>query len=458
MGDVLTRRDLFKLAGALVISNGVLHVNAEKAMAAGESDVKHPAQPWWVKEVDKPTTEIDWQNMQRFDEYKTTRGSFADYVGKDKNDQLTALQAANIKQNITDQKAGFKLRDYALNDSWLPGTLSKSFLGPQKTLTPQQRGVPKWTGTPEEAAEMIRAALRHMGAASVGFVQLEEGTTRKLIYAHDPAPDKKELLFQNTDTPSETATQRIIPYMAEWAIVYTVQMSGETLRSAPSETACQTTLLTYARANAIQSQLQEFLRGLGYMGLGEATINALAISPALGVLAGLGEMSRTNRMISPEYGTMVRVFKVLTDLPLATDKPINAGIMQFCKSCKKCATACPSGALSMETEPTWQVAGPWSNPGHKAWFEDSTKCMTFWRQNTNNCTSCFAACPFAKNDQALMHSMVKAAIAGTPSLDAMIKSMDDALGYGKPTDPEEWWTLDLPEYGIDSNRGHVDRV
>jgi epoxyqueuosine reductase len=453
MESLFSRRDILKLAMAAAVTGPVANPYLDRLLTVESSDPLHPLRPWWVKEVNNPTTEINWDQLQRFDEWRTTRGSFADYVGKDRNDQLTALQTETIKKNIIANKPGFKLRDYALNDCWNNGAIAKSFLGPGKSATPEQRGVPKWTGTPEEAAEMIRAMLVHAGAAQVGFVHLDD-KTRKLVYGHDPAPDKKELRFADVDQPSENDTTRIIPNKAEWVIVYTIQMSGETLRSAPSETACQTTSLTYSRSNNIQAQLQEFLRGLGYYGLGEATTNALGIAPAFGVLAGLGELGRTNRLISPEHGTMVRVFKLITNLPLPSSKPIDAGILQFCKVCKKCAEACPSGALSMEMEPTWQVKGPWNNPGHKAWFEDSTKCMTYWRQITNNCTTCFSVCPFAKKDKALVHALVKAAIAGTPAFDAAFRNMDDMLGYGKPTDPESWWKQDLAEYGIDSTRAH----
>jgi hypothetical protein len=57
-----------------------------------------------------------------------------------------------------------------------------------------------------------------------------------------------------------------------------------------------------------------------------------------------------------------------------------------------------------------------------------------------------------------VHTLVKAAVAGTPIFDGTFKAMDDALGYGTPTDPEGWWKLDLAEYGIDTNRGHVNKV
>ena len=202
----------------------------------------------------------------------------------------------------------------------------------------------------------------------------------------------------------------------------------------------------------VQAELQDFLRGLGDHGLGESSTNALGIAPAFGVMAGLGELSRLNRLVTPEFGPMARVFKMVTNLPVATDKPINAGIMEFCSHCKKCAEACPSGALSLDDQPSWDTKGPWNNPGHKAYFEDSVKCMTYWKDAGTNCGICFAVCPFAKDDKAWIHEWVKASIAAAPVTDGFIRSMDDAFGYGAQKDPKEWWELDLPEYGRDSYR------
>jgi len=42
----------------------------------------------------------------------------------------------------------------------------------------------------------------------------------------------------------------------------------------------------------------------------------------------------------------VRISGVITDLPVASDKPIDFGLQEFCKTCKICATECPAGALS----------------------------------------------------------------------------------------------------------------
>jgi reductive dehalogenase len=388
--------------------------------------------------------------MQRYNETNTVRKAMPGYVGNDEVDRYTEVGKKNELQRMLDNVDGYTLKDQALSaahGAFKPE--SRSFIR-TAVKTPEDRGVPKWTGTPEEASRIIRAAMRHFGAGIVGFVELDDNT-RKLIYGYDP--DGKELVFTDDPVASETETQRFIPNSCKYVIVYTMQMSQESMRRSPTITGSQTTTLAYRRLEEVQRSTQDFLTGLGYQGLGEATTNALGIAPAFGVLAGLGEMSRLNRMISPEYGPMMRVSKVLTDLPVATDKPIDAGIMEFCKHCKKCAEACPSEALSFDDEPTWEVRGGWNNPGHKAYFEDATKCMTYWREVAgSNCGICFSVCPFAKKDKSWIHEWVKMGTAVAPFADSFFRSMDDAFGYGVKASSEDWWHLDLPEYGVDSNQ------
>jgi reductive dehalogenase len=450
----ITRRDFFRLmgfgAGAAVISSAA-KPRAPLASFTGDAysdPAGRPQRPWWVKTVAEPTIEIDWEVMQRYNERTgTVRGpGMAGYVGADEVGRLSEAAAKNELQRMLDDVDGYTLKDQALADAHQG--VGRSFLGPQKAATPEERGVPKWAGSPDEAAKIIRSALRHFGAATVGFIELDKNT-RKLIYGVDP--DGKELVFTDGPIAFETETVRYIPNACKYAIVYTVQMSTETMRRCPTVTGSQTTSLAYRRGEVIQASLQEFLRGLGYQCLAESSTNALGIAPAFGVMAGLGELSRLNRLITPEFGPMVRVFKALTDLPVAVDKPIDAGIMEFCKRCKKCAEACPSESLSFDDEPTWEVQGGWNNPGHKAYFENAVTCMAYWREQAGtNCGICFAVCPFAKKDKAWIHEWVKAGASSAPALDGFFRSMDDAFGYGAQASGEEWWNLDLPEYGIDS--------
>ncbi|MFU8840093.1 MAG: reductive dehalogenase [Nitriliruptoraceae bacterium] len=462
----VSRRDFFRLTGGtagVVAASAAISKGAsspafaqgldEAAQGANGGDSIHK-RPWWVRTVDEPTTEIRWGEKERISEMtRTVRGpGLAGYVGEERVEQMGAISAENKLRRILDNEPGYGLRDWSLNAA-NGGTarVPMTFLPPREGIdTPESLGVPRWEGTPTENANMIRAALRHMGAATVGFVELDPDTTEKLIYSQDP--DGKVLEFEDVDLGYETDDKRVIPLSARWVITYTVQMSEETMRLSPTPIGGQTTGICYARFTQIQAMLQRFLVGIGYEALGEASINALGISPAFGVLAGLGEMSRLNRMITPEFGPMVRVFKLVTDLPLEPTKPIDAGIMRFCETCKICAEECPSDSLSFEDEPFWETRGDWNEPGHKAWFEDSPSCMEYWRTGPGtNCGICFSVCPYAKKDETLVHGLVKATSATTGLFNGFFRSMDDAFGYGE-RDPAEWWSLDLPEYGIDTQR------
>lgn len=451
----ITRRDFLRIAGITGVSAGAAGLPSSPLkpatpLTANEDPAGRSLRPWWVQTVDEPTVEINWDQMTRFDARNAMRGQgLLKHIGEEELDRLTKIAAAKEKQRILDNVPGYTLKDQALSAAqYRPNSCHRYFLGPQAAQTPEDRDVPKWSGSSEEAARILRAAMRHFGAATIGFVELNE-RTRKLIYSHDP--DGKELVFEDADEAYETGEKRVIPNKARWVIVFTVRMSPETFKRAPTVTASQTTSLAYSRGLQIQNKTQEFLRGLGYQCLGEAVVNGLGISPAFAVMAGLGELSRANRLITPEFGPMVRIFKLITDLPLVADKPINAGIMEFCKQCKKCAEACPADALSFEDETTWNVQGDWNNPGHRAYFENSIKCYTYRLEETGtNCGICFAVCPFSKKDKAWIHNWVKATIALAPATDGFFRSMDDAFSYGAQKDPEEWWRLDLPEYGINT--------
>jgi len=421
---------------------------------------------WWVKSVDEPTIEVDWDNMQRYDARYVPQVYYANYVGQDVADNLNKLSEDRRNQWIIENKPGYTLPDRALEIGSNRGSAAPEFFldlsspakfgsRASKAFTPSDIGVPRWEGTPEENARMIRAAAKYFGAGAVGFVELDSHT-EKLIYSYDS--DGKKIEFEDVDLAYETDNKRVIPNKARWVIVFSVQMSEELLqrRDGLNATSLSGTpnSLGYSQGRNVLDRLQTFLYVLGYQGLGSPWFNGLGIAPALGIMAGLGELSRLNLLISPEFGPMQRIFRLITDLPLAPTKPIDAGIMRFCRTCKRCALLCPASMLSTDTEPSWETTGKWSNPGHKAYhYIDSAKCMTQWKVSSAGCSTCLSVCPFSKKHKSFVHTVVEATIAKTPIFNGLFTKMDTLMGYDEAKDPESWWDMNMPPYSTDSTHG-----
>jgi reductive dehalogenase len=459
-------------------------------MASEYSEWKRP---WWVSEVDKPTLEIDWQATERFDQTKIQQVSWRKYIGDAKADELTKRRDEKAHQWMTEGRDGYTIRDRALDiASRNAGTSGVSFTGSwsnngadhadadeethftregagppsgigSKVMTPEEMGVPRWEGSAAENSRMIRSALRHFGADQVGYVELKPDTTEKLIYEFD-AMDGKKIEFENVDKAYETDKKRVIPAKARRAIVFTVKMSEELIKrkteaGMPTALSSAATGIAYGQARNIIDRVQNFLHVLGYQGLMGSWYNGLGIAPAFAVMAGLGELGRINRMISPEYGPLNRVFKILTDLPLEPTKPIDAGIMNFCRTCKVCANEYPSNCLSKETDPYWEPAGPWNNPGHKTWYEDSPSCRTWWAVSTAGCSTCFAVCAFSKKNESIVHDLVKIAIAKNKimpdQVNAFFTKMDGVFGYQDQKNIEDWWDMEMPPRGANNAKRHL---
>jgi epoxyqueuosine reductase len=412
--------------------------------------------PWWIREVDKPTVDIDWSQMKRFDCNNIMfNNGFNQALGPENAMKLGQRATETGTKNILENEPGFNLRDKALvAGGWVTSLLATehAFLGPGIKVPadlcgiPEELSYPRYEGTPEENTRMVRAAAKIYGAASVGVVELDDNT-RKLIYSFD-GWDKRKWEFEDVDKAYETEKKKVIPYKAQWVIVYTIRMSQPTMALAPSVLEEAATSIGYSEGTSVQLRLQQFINRLGYQCLADGSMGTSGNSPGFGVLAGLGELSRLNRMLSPRWGPMVRVFKVITDLPLAPTKPIDAGIFRYCRDCKKCAEFCPSNALSMETEPSWEVQGPWNNPGVKTYYEKAPNCFSQWlKLGGHDCGICLACCPLSRQDTSLIHihDFVRRVISTTPAFNKIITKLYTDPGYGK--DAEAWWELDLPPHG-----------
>ena len=385
-----------------------------------------PLRGEWVREVDFPQEDIRWELLERYEEWRTTRNQDAAYRGPEATRELLERKKQLLAGGEKTHRPGFTTPDAALNESFSATIPPLRFMGPQKAKTPAQRGGAVYGDTPENASQMVGNALRMMGALTVGFVQLDD-QRRRLIYRREQ--DRNRVIdFDDLEIGLETPDRLVIPLKAKWVIVYSVAMSHQGLAQAPSLLSRASTMQAYSRLYTIYNQLHEFIRGLGYHSYGATNLNGFAPYVAFALLGGLGEYSRLDCLITPERGPMVRLAAMVTDLPLAPTRPISFGVKEYCRHCRICAQVCPAKAISTDPDPSWEVKGPWSNPGHRAYFRNALACRDFFFRSGSNCGICFSRCPFSQPDpdQYLAFvSHLKEAFPPQPS--------------PKEYDPKGWW-------------------
>ncbi|MCG8347582.1 MAG: reductive dehalogenase [Chloroflexales bacterium] len=196
----------------------------------------------------------------------------------------------------------------------------------------------------------------------------------------------------------------------------------------------------YSRMAFTSACLANFIHRLGYNAIPMGNDHSLSIPMA--VDAGLGELGRHGLLITTKYGPRVRLAKVLTDLPLLTDRPISFGVTEFCAVCGKCAEQCPGSAISNGGR-TYE-ASVTGIPGLYSWPVDGDKCFGYWAEVGGSCYNCIRVCPFNK-PEGWLHEATRILI-GVQSgpLNQLLLKLDDAAGYGSESgdDPRDFWDKD----------------
>jgi reductive dehalogenase len=465
-----SRRDFMKALGlgasAVVSASAGLSSNGfadmDEMLSSPLAETNHA---WWVKEVDKPTVEVDWDRIERFDGRKIIFLTALKHFGTKRFKEVYAHGRKDMIEGMRNKTPGKTVRDRALLEatsfgwrehmpSWTGEDQMALGYTPMMTnyTTPEELGVPRWEGTPEENSRMVRVALRLFGASEAGFVKLTK-KNKKLIYTYEPFGRK--IVFEDVDRGYATRTKKVLPNKDLWMIVYTIPQSLILTKAGEFGGFGGAVPYAYVRSNYVASRLMVFLRTLGYQRYGGDSA-AVGPSVAWGVLAGLGEYSRAHHVVSPKYGNAIRTTMLqLTDLPLAETRPIDAGILKFCMSCKKCATMCPSGAISTADEPSWETKGDFNSPGIKGFYLDGLRCWEQMFMYSPPCTRCQAVCPYSKMDKAAMHSIIRATVGTTSVVNPIIRDLADVFGYGVHPDTESIWDTDpeeIPLDGLDPSR------
>jgi len=406
--------------------------------------------PWWVKSVDKMTTDTDDSIARQPGIPIVGQAMFG--KGREEYLALVAKGQARLSENIINKLPGWRIQDlsmifasgtyfpggYTFDGNYYHGIEQISKIISVQVHRPDKLGVPRWEGTEEEASEMVETAAIQLGAMQVGY------TTVNPLWLFPTARFDPEA--SKVTTSKEGLT--LIPERYKYVIVMAVPVPLAAGRRATSLLGGAANRVGFEGYVVVRGRVKNFIKGLGYGAL-ELPVNDNAIPFA--VMAGLGEMGRMNRMISPVYGGALCLSAIITDMPLALDKPIDFGLQEFCKHCKLCAKACPANALSMEDEPSWKPQDKYGVPGKKVWFEHGERCHSYCVQVPHFCGACMYSCCWTK-ETTWFHNLMRVIGSKMPFTSGLMAYFEKAFGYGlvPPEKWEDWWKLKLPTRGVDS--------
>ncbi|MEW5786147.1 MAG: reductive dehalogenase [Bacillota bacterium] len=259
-------------------------------------------------------------------------------------------------------------------------------------------GLARWEPEEAEAARLIKKMALYFGADLTGICKLD----RRWVYSHyfNPRTNEGYPIYFSDEAPGyESVTKpgfmedgtAVIPGSMKYAIVFLHEMDYDGMRTAPTMTQMATTHFMYSKIAFTAVSVAEFIRGLGYNAIPSA--NCTALNVPLAIDAGLGQLGRHAKLISPVFGPRCRISKVITDLPLAVDRPIDFGVAAFCESCKLCAESCPVQAIPYDG-PDYEPTGDFSHSKVCQWQVKHDRCRIYWAKKGTNCGLCINRCPY----------------------------------------------------------------
>ena len=376
-----------------------------------------------------------------------TRGLMVGSVKRCDERDIVFARNRTIRPGMEQYKAYYDLRpEYEQFDAarrarggplGKPGTIDKPTDRPNVAATLASLSIPLHLSTPEKfnpagnpelnnqrvelgaesASARIKGYALSIGADLVGITEINP----LWIYSK-----RGEIFNENWPDWGQS-----IQLSHRYAVVFATQMAFELVGTAPHTPTTIASMSNYARGAYIATQLAAYIANLGF----SATANHLrhydAVLVPLAVDAGLGETGRLGYLMTKDFGPRVRLGAVTTDLPLIPDQPIDIGVEDFCKICKKCARCCPSNSIPSDDQVEVN--------GTRRWKLNAETCFDYWGKVGTDCNICMRVCPWS-HANTLPHKLIRALITRSRYSRRLFNLMDDIF-YGKKPKPKaapEW--------------------
>ena len=275
--------------------------------------------------------------------------------------------------------------------------------------------------SPQEASKRVKGYTLNIGAKLVGITEINP----LWLYSN-----RGEIFRENWEDWGNAID---VPH--KYAVVFATEMAFELVGTAPHTPTTIASMSNYAEDAFIATQLAAYIANLGYSASADHLRHYDTLLVPLAVDAGLGEIGRLGYLMTKDYGPRIRLSAVTTDLPLVTDNPVDIGVEDFCKICKKCANCCPSSSIPLDDQTEVN--------GTLRWKLNAETCFDYWGKVGTDCNVCMRVCPWS-HANTFPHKIIRTLITRNRLSRTLFNLMDDIF-YGrkpKPKPAPEWAQFD----------------
>jgi reductive dehalogenase len=228
---------------------------------------------------------------------------------------------------------------------------------------------------PVVMARHIKRVARYLGLDVVGIGRSHPS----FLYAGKSLDPMTGSDGENLEGPEQLAEK--LPFIIAGSVAWNYEMT-KAHRHRIGDAAYD---FTGQKTNLILAALEGYIRDLGYN-----TLRGAMNGQAAALAAGVGELGRNGLIISEKFGARIHASDaIMTDLPLAPDKPLDIGVEDFCKVCRKCATTCPTNSITFGDKVVENGVQK-----YKINWLTCYKLRPYVADHWVNCLTCVTVCPY----------------------------------------------------------------
>ena len=334
-------------------------------------------------------------------------------------------------------KALFNYSRNSINKDPIARISSSRMRDAQNVFTTLLRGMKKGKSNPARTPVPDPAAMtRHIkrvghtfGASIVGIGRSHPA----MLYGGGALHEVGFLTSRDEGTETQEELCKKYPYVVVAPVAWDYDLA-QAHRHHIGDAAYEVTLMNLG---LVLTQLEGYIRELGYN-----VVRGKVNPQAAALAAGIGELGRNGLIISEQYGARIHLHDaIMTDLPLVTDKPLDIGVEDFCKICRKCAETCPTNSITFGPKQIYNGVEK-----YKIKWESCYKLRPLVTEHWSICLTCSTVCPYTKPNtwwrtlavQALKHTPVPA----RPALVRSLKWADDTFWGKVPRKRVRWLGYD----------------